>query len=917
MNSKNKTVDSNTDLNLTRNPSSKELSPESSGVALDARKKEMYDKAIKKMGLENKSNEEIKDAIRGKVKGEINKQGYKINDNIWNKFENITLFNKSLGRLSFQIQSQRKVTDNLDGMSFTIQDSIAIPVGVNIFSATIGHILKNRLPLSLSVSAGGSVDFMNIKQTFVGDSINFKDDYDQFKLQIKSLSKMELLKKAEHDLEELENQKDDTNYIDVTTNEKGKGIDLDKNVQARYFTTLNRIAFPLKIPLKAEWVKHLETNEIVSYAGSGGVSFGPSISLNLGLTPLTGGMSISTYLKGSFRITIMKVENERSEERVLLKLTTAKERGDNVNYIVSSNNEIYEGFTLLGNTTARTNFDIKILDTSFMKGKEKSIEMGYEFDLHYPLAREAYNQATLGMLEDADRLALESMANHNSPTGVKFLYRKDGIKNLETLSKKFQMTFLKEKKMNCSNSIENFKTKIKEENYIGITGVFGCNIFASGLLQGKLEQSFKFIVENQVNVKNRDLNKEWVFEMQGFLKDTQTNGYELDKYHNQINTLFLSPGLIPSFPVTLQKRVPAHKMKFPPTQEEINAARYEQKTTTPLFDEEEVIDYGITQFTYSVRLNQNHLDKFFKMAESEFLRYVEEGFELPPEERPITRGKLIGSMIAENILLGIPGILQVDNKILTRHKSILYFYDSWKKLKALAEATDIFTKDNRDIEEIELSKQQVTEILKKMFSSPTWGYYYQRVFMMSLAGEDIERHLVFNSSALPKPIQINDTLRIPTINTVAGDFEKMKGNKILYEGLDSSADVQIADLVVTPKDAFQFEMKFKTKAKPRYVKITLSGSNGFSIFNQEVISLLIVNRPSSPEADDAVFVEGENFLVFDKLDVNTFLSAIAERVEYNTWYKISISISKDGKKFGPMVTSKDFYLRPPANFLGN
>lgn len=892
-----------------RLPSS-ELTTEEINDEFDRKRKEMYDKAMKKLGLEGKSSEEIRKTIRAQAKKEINKLGYKINDEIWNKFENVTLLSKAIGRVSFQIQSQRRVIDNLDGMSFTVTDNLTIPVGTNLFSASLGNIIRTQIPLSYSVNAGGAVEFMNIKQSFVGDSISFKDDYDQFKLRVKTISKLDLLKSNAEEIHQLEENHDERDFIDVTNPNKDKGISLDKNLQARYFTTLNRISFPLRIPIRAEWTKNLSNNEIISYAGTGGISFGPSMSLNLGLPTLNGSVSVSTYLKGTFRITIMKVENEVGEERILLKINRAKTTGNNLSYNISSNNEIYEGFTVLGFTNGRTNFDIKLLDTNFMRGKENSVEIGYEFDLSEPEAREAYNKATLGMLEDADNLALSNFADKKD-NGVRFLYKKHGRKDLESLNKKFQLSFLKEKTMDCTKNIENSKTSIQEEEYTGITGIFGCNIFASGLMRGKLEQSFRFIVENQVNLKKRDTKKEWAFEMHGYLKDSQTNGYELEKYTQSINDLFNERNLIPSFPTTTVKRVPYHKMKFPPSEEEVRQARFDQKTNTPIFDETQIMDYGITQVNYSVRFGQEHIQKFFNLEEEEFLNYVAIGFELPPESLPITRGKLIANTVGDYIFMGIPGMFQVENKIITRHKSILFFYDAWKKIKQLNEEHHFFAERSEEIKDEVEGKKEVANLLKKMFSSPTWGYYYQRVFMLALVGERVERHLVFSSSALPKPIQIQDSIKIPAINTVTHSFEKISSNKVVYEGLDNSPDAQVSDLEVTPLDPYRFELKFKTKKKPRFVKFTLSGSNGFSIFNQEVVSLLVINQTINEESNESTFEEGENIMIFDKFLPDHFLSFLAQAVENEVLYKISVSVSNDGKKFGLTSTSKEFLLFAP------
>ncbi len=321
--------------------------------------------------------------------------------------------------LQVNLRTQRRVFDNQDILnSWTVVDRIRLNTRLPIFST---EVLGG--PIGFSIGTSQSVEVLNIRQ-----------------MSPLLYSRASTLKERSIDLQ---SALSDARAADEGREPRGPIWDLpidDPQDQARFGRFWNRVLFPMRLPLTANALKRLEEGEVVSYTGEGSVHLGPSVGwvYDNSILNANAGISVSTYLRGSYRISVLK----ESERFVRVKLTRIGAYGAGLSAGARGESQMLDGHLVL----RKLNKYLKVTPFSLEASDEQSrtFNVGYRYDLENPQAREAYEQAVLGQFAFSDELSVDETgkALDSQLTGVQKLFTRTAKGRTEQVSQNLRLSAL-------------------------------------------------------------------------------------------------------------------------------------------------------------------------------------------------------------------------------------------------------------------------------------------------------------------------------------------------------------------------------------------------------------------------------------------------------------------------------------------
>ncbi|MCB0384371.1 MAG: hypothetical protein KDD43_03190 [Bdellovibrionales bacterium] len=848
-----------------------------------------------------------------KIKGleGLNKAGYSVSEGIWDKFSDLDLYSSEVGKLHFGMRIQRQVEDDNNGETYTVMDRIEVPLSLPIFNANIGNLVTAEIPVSFSIGLSGGIKMTNIRQVRRGDALKLKKDDGDLKLLVENIRGEEWYKTAKDEFG-VEEQYLVNPHLE---NPQLGSVSVDPLRHARYHRVLNRVAFPMRIPLKAAWINRMGLNEVMKYEGHGGVSFGPSVGWNFEPLDLRLSASVGAFLNGRFEISIMKVLNGEKKERVWLKISRAKTKGVRASIGGRSTTDI-DGFVLMqklgadadavkakmgsklgGDKVAEFIADLYTvnfvpINKSVTRQVSDIFEVGYEFDLADPEAREAYEMAAIGLTHVADQLALQTF-NQGDKAPVRKIFGKKAKEKARIASSSFEATFLLKRSRNCRDDISNAIVEFPTGKQLEIRGQASCrmeetgalgSVFNGGFFNDTKIYSFHFegAYVRDLDDPGRDTDQFGMYAV-GYLEDKKTSGWELARYSGLVRKLIHNPEIIPAMPKIKEK-----KKKNPP----YTVERDESPPDERGWPVEETINYGRTRLQLAVGFTREQLSKFVDVDEDKMMAIMQDVFEyyIHDDVKNLSPTDLkVGHYV--NSFVTLPVALIMSNcKTCKAWAAMDEFYHNWLKAKM-----------NRG------NPEAIVQNFRKMFRRTQFGYEFALMIINSLEGEKLNYELNFQSGAFSKPIVAGGEFDIYGINALKDKFTKTKNFDIprIYLDVDSSATIGGVSGKVNDSGGIDVHLSFGQR--PQLVRIFVKEAEGWT-WNREIIGEVLVRNVKEAETNADTFPSGGQFSFVIKPESGGFAAALARGFEPGGFYEIGVQVSNDGQRFGPVTTSGTFRI---------
>ncbi|MCB0365287.1 MAG: hypothetical protein H6624_05785 [Bdellovibrionaceae bacterium] len=841
----------------------------------------------------------------------LNKAGYSVSERIWDRFSDLDIYSSDVGKLHFGVKLQRNVEDDNNGETFTVVDRIEVPLALPIFNANIGNLVTAEIPVSFSIGLSGGIKMTNIRQVRRGDALKLRDNDGDLKLVVENIRGEEWYKTAKDEFGM------DEKYLvnPHLENPQLGSVSVDPLRHARYHRVLNRVAFPMRIPLKAEWINRIGLNEVMKYEGHGGVSFGPSVGWNFEPLDLRLSASVGAFLNGRFEISIMKVLNGEKKERVWLKVSRAKTKGINANIGGRSTTDI-DGFVLMqkigadadavkakmgskigGDKVAEFIADLYTVNfvpirKSVTRQVSDIFEVGYEFDLSNPEAREAYEMAAIGLTHFADQIALETF-NQGDKAPVRKIFGKKAKQKARIASSSFEATFLMKRSRNCRDDITNAIVEFPTGKQLEIRGQASCrmeetgalgSVFNGGFFNDAKVYSFHFegaYVRN-LDEPGRDSDQYGMYAV-GYLEDKKTSGWELARYSGLVRRLIHNPEIIPSMP-----KIKVKFKKNPPYPVERDATPPDERG----WPVEETINYGRTRLQLAVGFTREQLSKFVEVDEDKMMAIMQDVFDfyIHDDVKNLSPTDLkVGHYVNSFITLPI-SLINSNCKTCKAWAAMDEFYHNWLEAK-----------DNRG------KPEAIVQNFRKMFRRTQFGYEFALTIINSLEGEKLNYELNFQSGAFSKPIVAGGEFDIYGINALKDKFTKTRNFDIprIYLDVDNSAHMGGVSAKAREDGAVDLDLSFGQR--PQMVRIFVKEAKGWT-WNRETVSEVLVRNVKEAETGSDTFPSGGRLSILLKPESGGFAGALARGLKPGGFYEVSAQVSTDGQRFGPLTTSGSFRI---------
>jgi len=352
---------------------------------------------------------------------------------------------------------------------------------------------------------------------------------------------------------------------------------------ARYSRFWNLLSFPLRLPLKAEMLAHLENGEIISYLGKGSVQMGPEIGFDLDPTHVTAlaefGASYSLFVRGTHRISVLK-EDER-----FVRVKVSRSRGAGTEWKVGGEytEPIFEGVLVLENLQREIKIIPFKLDSTHTT--TQSFDVGYRFDLTQPEAKEAYELAVLGRFARSQELAKGSPS-----AGVQRVFDRSLLTKEKHLGSGMKLGFIF--RNNTDKTLKNASATITLPD--GTHHVFSSSAHLSRQwrfflgINEKMEHNFTVNLDLDSLQRPQPPENAFNFIVEGRMRDTDTFGTEMLRYELEVEDAVGKPNIFPRMP----------PVKY----------------------------LGSSNFYYSFQLNRPQLDRFIQTPEEKMWPILEKAF---------------------------------------------------------------------------------------------------------------------------------------------------------------------------------------------------------------------------------------------------------------------------------------------------
>lgn len=453
--------------------------------------------------------------VWGDISQGVDRSGTQLTNVIFEQLDDFD-FGKSYVGISGKIGIKRSVFDNQDVMNtWTVNDQFFIDISHNATEFSVPLIPSVTTPLNFNLGVGGLIKINHIRQV---PASKFKN--------LPTIDSLHGEIKGETD----------------------RWYALDPSLRPRFSKLWNPLLNVYRIPWTKEGLRKIGKGEIISYSTSGYVSVG----LESGFVPiklpagvdLTFGVGVQAFLKGEFRVTLLK-EDDRF---VRVKLTKVRSTGTGATVgAETSKIQLYEGFLLFEGKSIETRLletNITVVPFKFTWEAEfkKQFDLGYRFDLEDPVAQEAFEKAMRGNFRVAGALAGE-----NRP--VAHLITRNSYQKRMARSLKLGMNWL----VNLGRGSQKKDQWITLERPEGTNEIFKTSLELSrtwSTFWGAGEKKnflFSAIFDQTAYERNEDNSFQLVTEV--LYEDVNTSASEIQGYIRDAEAVIGNENALPELPI--------------------------------------------------------------------------------------------------------------------------------------------------------------------------------------------------------------------------------------------------------------------------------------------------------------------------------------------------------------------------------
>jgi len=796
-------------------------------------------------------------------------------------FESITdqeFFNtKIIGDVEASLKVQRKIYDNHDILdSWTVIDIMRTPLylPIPLTSDDMG-IAGGAFGVKLAINFSGvAYNIRQVKPADVDKLIHTRDIQQKLS-EAKELGD-QVIELSEEDVDNSQDDLDDTDDDSIIDNISDFAFWSKSNPKnrARYSKLWNILTHPLSIPLSEKSFHRYPVGNISSYGVEGSVQLGASIGWDqldvTGLSNTQAGLGIATYIKGDFRISILKEDDNHA----LVKLTRVKNIGQALTLgQARMEHEIFEGFIILGHEVLNIKEEIIPFSLVFNHNQAEQFDVAYQYDFTNPLAVKAYEKAVLGRFKKSAELAsIEG-------SGVKKKFTREQSRNSYSVQNKMKLSILFESATSSTTAKTSAVITIDDKDH---------HLFSSENIQYKgydtlwgtsEKKHHSFITSVILDDPNNFIPERVSLRMEGRIDDSDTSIKELRSYYSEVETAIQKEQIFP--------RPPAYNVKISCEELQKNLVYSYVKDQCDEEDSgvEKKTNYGNVSFYYQLSLNYQQLEMIRETSKKKMWSALEQAYGVGPGDwsSSLRRGWrfLINSPFTlANIPLYLANLnIANGGRLISASK----FYQSWKKLKDVKDSKEFVTAFGKLFRTVHFSAELV-KVIRILTAHEKVPYFFtaksDRLWgQMSSSGENM-------GQAIPLIQEANDIINFDNAGPRSNGDPRALIEKIKLEKISRT----------------EIKVSFNLSHDPEYLYLRIDRSPSWGRY-KNLMKTMIRNQGS--------FKKGHNEFIVDIENSTGFMHEIATKLFNGKYSTLLVAYSIAGQEFGPVSSTRfEFEYEP-------
>ena len=935
-------IESTSDVN--RSPASKP-SPDPSSTPKTSKRPVLYDQA----------REEVHSwpgQLWRLLTTQLDGAGLQVTNSIFSALTEFDLVKTPIGKGQFKLTTKREVFDNYDLLNtWTVIDHFYINSNVPVLNLSVPVPTGPAGTLSFGFWIGGNagMTWTNIRQV---PAQRYRElpsvDDEQRKIELSTWFRQQQAIDAAGT-----HQGRDAGRIDVadpTTPSVSPSVSpipvdpsvtsldpsspwymFDPSIRPRLSKLINRVIFPFRLPVNFEKFKEMESGELISYSGTGGIEVGGSVGWNYIKVPYLDQFNVSasvkTYVRGDYTISVLK-ENERfAKVKVSRSLTRGAGFGFNSDF---NNKTVYSGLLLIKDpikiVVGKYNFHLIPFQYSGDKNQSNFFDVGYRYDLKDPSAQEAFGRAVLGSFALS-----EELRDRRTPEGEPIVQRIfDRAATQDQHSSNRGLTIGGLFNWQASHTVEEFKATLNLPD--------GTNHVLKEATQNSSQwknilgiwERFRFnftVALNQEAYEKGDPNSFFLV-AEAFIDDSRTSGKEIRNYIAEVERVTGKTELLPELPLFVpKKKQPKPKPSAKPRRIKLDEnTRRRLGDTDPEFSDDgdeddddedegdvttggqaeatdvdgahprtrsvriepEVPDsipanagsevrmkramYGRSSFYYGLNIPRPLLEKFVNIPDAKKVSLLEMAFGVT--EGAWDRVKKRPAFIED---------ASEDQEKDTPPILVQRFYHRWRRIHS------------------GLPIEEQVHRLGELFSERRHSYELMLLLQLALAGEELDYFVTAQDAAFGRVQQRGKATT--NVDKILYQADQQMGFERMAGGFRGDPEATLTDLSSKVLDDDRVELKFNLTKEAKFIYFRLTRSTRWKRY--KVVSEVIFANSAGR------FPQGKNSIILDRLSTDYLSREMGTPLQKNEFYIINMGYTRDGVRWG-QATSTRFQMLPPT-----
>jgi len=776
--------------------------------------------------------------VPGKILDKLSSGHFSISNILFDTIDSITFFGGEQGDFDYNFKVTRKVFDNHNIInSWTVVDSFSQKGKIPFYTHTKG-------PFALWFGTTEGIRITNIRQVLPDNVISLPEKKEWAK------EPSENLKLTTEDSGWLWE-----NMIDEEGNSKFKIIQNTPENKARFSKLSNLFLLPGKLPFTMRAVKNMEEGEIISYTISGAFELGGKLSWDFeptGSIPSGVGASYTTYLRGSYKISVLKEDNQH----VKLKITRLVAKGRKGSLFDEHRPDILDGIFVLKNLKGA----VKIVPYSVGIKREwgKFFDLGYRYNIENPHAREAFKRAAFGRSALSYELSFdeEGEATDFEETGVQRIFSGESIFQSDNFKQGIKLTFAYKSQRNHNRKNIEAKITLPDGSYHTFDSLI-TNSKRWKLAWGAFEkQNYNFAISANLNRFAEDPEADDVFILtaEGSIDDSHASSEELTDYILEAEDAIGQPGIIPRPPRNFELVDAKKRKRF------LNRWRARK--------------YGRARIYYRLKIAQTQLEMFMNTPDQEKWGMLEKVFHVNEGSWSNMPLRSINSLFS-GILVILSSPLELIGNPFHKQNKIFHARRVIQTWNATSNLTDIRDKVSG---------------LGDLFYSTYYSRELIHLLRLALDGEPIEYTLSAYSPVFGDIWHEGETKL--SFENLATKFQKeIDFDRIGPRTPTSEGGTRILKASAEALDSQTLKVKLRLEKKPSAIFFEVLERDHFSLIptKSRLGHFILLN--------DGSFHSGDNTIILDN-SIKEWAD-IADKLRPGKEYRIRIAINVAGLNWGP------------------